>query len=252
MGYPSDLTTKQWNKIKHFFEKENRGKHFRTQNKRKLVNAVLYLNKTGCQWRQMPKDFPKWSTVRSFYQRAVKSGLWEKIRSAIVEETRVKAGRKAEPSYGLIDSKSVPTTSECDEVGFDGGKKVKGRKRHIVTDIMGNLLTVVVHAANIHDAVGGVEVMKSAFKKYPSLKGVCADDAYRKSFKETIEAMGLTVDISERIKPEWEILPKRWRVERSFAWMNGSRRLSKDYEINTISAENMTIISHISTLFKRF
>ena len=126
MGYPSDLSTKQWNKKKHFFENENRGKHLRTRKKRKLVNAVLYLNKTGCQWRQLPNDFPKRSTVSSFYQRAVKSGLWEKIRAALVEETRVKAGRKAAPSYSLIDSKSVATTGESEEVGIDGGKKSQG------------------------------------------------------------------------------------------------------------------------------
>lgn len=117
---------------------------------------------------------------------------------------------------------------------------------------MGNLLAVKIHAANIHDAVGGVDVMKDAFEKYPSLKGVCGDDAYRKSFKEVIEELGLTVDISEKINPSWEILPKRWRVERTFAWMEGSRRLSKDYAITTESAENMTIISHIATLLKRF
>ena len=129
---------------------------------------------------------------------------------------------------------------------------MKGRKRHIVTDIMGHLLAVKVHAANIHDAVGGVDVIKKAFAKYPSLKGVCGDDAYRKSFKEAIEKLGLAVDISERINPGWEILPKRWRVERTFAWMNNSRRLSKDYEITTISAENMLFVSHIATLLKRF
>ena len=123
MGYPSDLTTKQWNKIKHFFENEERGKHLRVHKKRKLVNAVRYVNKTGCQWRQLPKDFPSYSTVSSFYHRAIKSGLWEKILAALVAETRVKAGRKAKPSYSLIDSKSVKTTSESEEVGFDGGKK---------------------------------------------------------------------------------------------------------------------------------
>jgi len=121
-----------------------------------------------------------------------------------------------------------------------------------VTDIMGNLLAVKVHAANIHDAVGGVDVMKEAYRKYPTLLGVCGDDAYRKSFKEAIEKLGLTVDISEKINPGWEILPKRWRVERTFAWMEGSRRLAKDYEITTTSAENMTIISHITTLLNRY
>ena len=126
MGYPSDISTKQWNKIKHFFENENRGKHFQEHKKRKLLNAVRYLNKTGCQWRQLPKDFPPYSTVSSFYHRAVKSGLWEKICAELVAETRVKSGRKAEPSYSLIDSKSVKTTSESEEVGFDGGKKCEG------------------------------------------------------------------------------------------------------------------------------
>ena len=117
---------------------------------------------------------------------------------------------------------------------------------------MGNLLAVKFHAANIHDAVGGVDVMQEAYEKYPSLEGVCADDAYRKSFKEAIEALGLKVDISEKINSGWNILPKRWRVERTFAWMNWSRRLSKDYEYSTTSAENMTIISHIATLLNRY
>lgn len=117
---------------------------------------------------------------------------------------------------------------------------------------MGNLLAVKVHAANIHDTVAGGAVLAKAVLKYPTLKGVCADAGYRKTFEAEAAKLNLTVDISERIKPEWEILPKRWRVERTFGWMNGSRRLSKDYEITTESAENMTIISHIATLLKRY
>lgn len=118
---------------------------------------------------------------------------------------------------------------------------------------MGNLLTVVVHAANIHDTVAGGAVFEKALWKYPSIKGVCADAGYRKTFEDAVTALNRTVDISERIKASgWQILPKRWRVERTFAWMNHSRRLSKDYEITTKSAENMTMISHITTLLKRF
>lgn len=122
MRYESDLTTKQWNMIKAIFEEENRGRHLRVHNKRKLVNAVLYLNKTGCQWRQLPHDFPKYTTVSSFYQRAVKSGLWEKVLTLLVTKACKQAGRNAEPSYVLIDSQSVKTTSASEKRGIDGGK----------------------------------------------------------------------------------------------------------------------------------
>ena len=123
MAYPSDITTKQWQQIKHHFKGENRGKHFQKHTKRKLVNAVLYVEKTGCQWRQLPKDFPKWETVFSFYQRACKSGLWEKIMDEMVEKTRVNAKRNPSPTYGLIDSQSVKTTLASEQRGIDGGKK---------------------------------------------------------------------------------------------------------------------------------
>ncbi len=125
MKYESDLTTKQWNLIKGLFERENRGKHLRLHSKRKLINAVLYLNKTGCQWRQLPHDFPKYTTVSSFYQRAVKSGLWEKILALLVIKSRMQAGRNPQPNYSLIDSQSVKTTSASEERGIDGGKKRK-------------------------------------------------------------------------------------------------------------------------------
>jgi len=130
---------------------------------------------------------------------------------------------------------------------------VKGRKRHIVTDTMGNLLAVNVHAANIHDTKAGIEPAKAACKKYPSIKGFCADAGYRKTFVLLVlTILGLFVDISERITPKFEILPKRWVVERTFAWANHSRRLSKDYEIKTVYAENMFMISHLHTLIKRY
>ena len=123
MGYSSDLTDKQWSMIEPFFIGEKRGKHFQAHSKRDLVNAVLYLNKTGCQWRLLPNDFPQYATVWSFYRRAVISGLWEKIMGRLVEKSRVKAGRSVTPSYSLIDSQSVKTTSASEERGFDGVKK---------------------------------------------------------------------------------------------------------------------------------
>ena len=130
---------------------------------------------------------------------------------------------------------------------------MKGRKRHIVTDTMGNLLAINVHAANVHDTKSGIKPAKKAHKKYPAIKGFCADAGYRKTFVLLVMAiLGLFVDIVERIHPGFVVLPKRWVVERTFAWANHSRRLSKDYEIKTIYAENMFMISHLHTLLRRY
>lgn len=150
------------------------------------------------------------------------------------KKTRELAKRKSSPTYGIIDSKSVKTTSACEDRGIDGGKKIKGRKRHIVVDTMGNLLSIKVHAANVHDTKSGINPAKSAYKKYPTIIKFCGDAGYRKSFEEAVaEQLGLAVDISKRIKPEFEVLPKRWIVERTFAWSDNSRRLSKDFEIKS-------------------
>ena len=133
------------------------------------------------------------------------------------------------------------------------GEKTKGHKRHIVTDTMGNLLTVVVHAANIHDTKAGIIAAKRAVEKYPSIKRFCADAGYRKTFeKDVAELLGLSVDISKRITSQWQALPKRWVVERTLAWMNNSRRLSKDYEISILSSQAMCMISALRVLISRF
>lgn len=233
MTYPSDLTAKQWELIKHHFDTGNYGKS-RKHSQRDLLNAVLYIIKTGCQWRFLPKEYPPWKTVYSFYKRAKEKGIWKKMMEDLVKKSRLKMGRTADPSYSLLDSQSVKTTGKAVDRGMDGGKKIKGRKRHIVTDTQGHLLHVKVHAANTHDTVAGCEVFEKALEKYPSLKGVCADAGYRKTCVEfVINVLKKTIEISERITPGWAVLAKRWVVERTFAWLNHCRRLSKDYEIST-------------------
>ncbi|ULJ63753.1 transposase [Wielerella bovis] len=144
------------------------------------------------------------------------------------------------PTYAIIDSQSVKTAAVAQDKGFDGGKKIKGRKRHIAVDTMGNLLAVVVHAANIHDTKAGIFVAQKAFETYPSLKGFCADAAYCRTFEQNVQdELGLSVDISVKIKDvSWQVLPKRWIVERTFAWLGWSRRLAKDFEQTILSAEN--------------
>jgi len=132
-------------------------------------------------------------------------------------------------------------------------KKVKGRKRHIVVDTMGNLLAISVHAANIHDTKSGITPATKAYGKYSTMERFCGDEGYRKSFEIAVaEQLGLDVDISKRIKPEFEVLPMRWLIERTFSWANHSRRLSKDYEIKAGHEENMFMISHLHTLLRRY
>ena len=134
-----------------------------------------------------------------------------------------------------------------------GEKKIKGRKRHVVTDVCGNLLAIKVHAANIHDTKSGGTVFAEVLEKYPTIKGACGDAGYRKTFEAELAKLGITVDISAKIKPkEWQVLPKRWVVERTFAWANWSRILSKDYAIKTVYEENDFMISHLHTLLRRY
>ena len=173
--YPTDLTDAQWSEIEPLYS----GMRNRKWSKRELTNAVLYIVKTGCQWRQLPHDFPPYQTVYSFFSRGAKSGLWEKILAHLVEKIRKDAGKSAEPHYALIDSQSVKTVADNEKRGIDGGKKAKGRKRHAVIDTMGNLLGIVVHAANIHDTKSGILAAQKACKKYPSIQAFCADAGYR-------------------------------------------------------------------------
>ena len=185
----SDLTDKEWSTIEPIFTKAKKGKHLQKHSKRKLVNVVRYLSKTGCQWRMLPKDFPKYKTTSSFYQLATKNGLWEKITDTLVQMTRIESKRNATPSHALIDSQSTKTTSASEEREYDGGKKIKGHKRHLITDVMGNLLKVVVGATNVHDTVAGCEVFRSVLEKYPSILGVCGD-AGRGTFVGFVSSLG--------------------------------------------------------------
>jgi putative transposase len=160
-------------------------------------------------------------------------------------------GKEATPNYAIIDSQSVKTTSKSEQRGFDGGKKVKGRKRHILVDTIGNLLGVVVHAGNIHDTKAGILVVNKVMKIYPSIQAISADAGYRKTFeKDVLDNYDIPVDISTKINGEWKIIPKRWIVERNFAWMNNFRRLTKDFEITVKSAESFVKIAHIAQILR--
>ena len=192
----------------------------------------------------MPKDFPPWKTVYDHFSKWNKRGIWEKCLDRLTASHRLKEGRTALPSYGIIDAQSVKTQYASEERGIDGGKKVKGHKRHIVVDILGNLLYVRVHAANLSGTKSACEVLEGAASKFPSLKAFSGDAGYRGTAVDfTSTKLGMTLHISEKIEGKWVVLPKRWVVERTFSWLGHFRRLSKDFEILPATAENMIRIA---------
>ena len=163
-----------------------------------------------------------------------------------------KNDKAATPSYAIIDSQSVKTIISSEERGFDGGKNTKGRKRHIVVDTLGNLIQVIVHAANIHDTKGGCNLLQAAAEKCTSIKAFSSDEGYRGAAVRFVEDMlGLKLHISQKIKDAFAILPMRWVVERTFAWLGHYRRLSKDYEILKLTAENMVRIAMLRIMVAR-
>jgi len=244
MNYPSDLTDQEWEMIENFFVRSDPRGAKPKHDTRLIINAILYLVKGGVQWRMLPKDFPPWQTVYDHYRDWSTRGIWEKILHFLNEEHRKKQGRKAKPSYGIIDSQSVKTQYGSEERGIDGGKKVKGHKRHIVVDSLGNLLHVQVHAANIHDTKAGCKVFKETQKKWPSIEAYSGDAGYSGTAVNYVEqVLQLKLHISKKIKDDFAVLPKRWIVERTLAWMGNFRRLAKDFEILVERAENLIQIA---------
>ena len=252
--YPSNLTDRQWQVIRQLLpQKKKLGR--KPIDRRLIVNAIFYVVRTGCQWRMLPNDFPKWSTVYGIFWRWRNDGTWEKIHDALRKKVRLAVGKKPTPTAAIIDSQSIRSAEGGAERGYDAGKKITGRKRHLAVDTLGMILTVVVHAASFQDQDGARQVFKKLKEKFSRLKVIFGDSAYgrsglpawvKKSFGWILQTVLRPVGIKGFV-----VLPKRWIVERTFAWLGRYRRHSKDYEKTTESSEALTYIAMTALMSKR-
>jgi putative transposase len=221
------------------------------------LDGIFYVNRTGCQWRYLPKSFGHWNTVYSYFNRWSKAGTWSCIMEHLRHQERTRQGRAEEPSTGCVDSQSVKTITYGDSRGFDGGKKVKGRKRHILVDTLGLLVMVTVTAANVGDRDGLMQLLTTYFRGgVKRLRKLWVDDGYSGApLRHWVRALKKThkidLDVSGRIGPGFKVVAKRWVVERTFGWLNLRRRLSKDYEVLTPNSEAMIQVAFITILIRR-
>jgi putative transposase len=255
--YATDVTDEQWALIEPLIPPAKHGGAPRTVNMRLIFNTILYINKAGCQWAMLPKDLAKRSTTFDYFSAWKKDGTWQKVMDSLRRQVRTEAGRQAEPQKAAIDSQTVKGSEAGGPRGYDGGKKINGRKRHIIVDTMGLLLVVLVTSANIDDGTGAPEVLKRLSEAHKSrLDEIRGDNKYNnRSLDRYVEQSKARYKITVVERPAGVQglvhLPYRWVVERTNAWNGKYRRNSKDYERTPSSSEAMVKVSTIHLMLNR-
>lgn len=255
LAYRSDLTNAQWKLLAPHLPGAKPGGRPRTLNMREVCNAIFYLIRNGCQWRDLPHDLPKWQSVYSYFRAWSRDGTWQKLNDLLRVQLRKQAGRHEQPSAGSIDSQSVKTAGAADEKGFDGGKKVKGRKRTILVDTMGLLLSVCVHSAGRSDHAGLTLLAFFCASCWSCLRLIWVDSTFGgKDFIAKVKyRYGWNLEVVKRSDDAkgFVLVPKRWVVERTFSWFGHFRRLSKDYEYLPTRSEAMIYAAMVHLMLRR-
>ena len=252
-AYPSDLSDGEWELLAPLLPDPGGGRP-RTTDLREVLNALRYLTRTGCGWRHLPHDFPPEGTVRDYFHLWRRTGVWQTIHDTLRRGVRVHAGRNPEPSAAIIDSQSVKATRTTGSRGYDAGKKINGRKRHLLVDTLGLLLAVVVHVASVQDRDGAKLVFAKCCHTLSGLQLVWADGGYAGQLVNwTDQICHWKLEIVKRSDQTkgFVILPRRWVVERTISWVNNHRRLSKDYECWPETSETMIHLVMIDVMLHR-
>jgi putative transposase len=248
----NELTDSQWQFMSNILEDKRKRRH----SLRTIINAIFWINATGCQWRNMESKYPAWQTIFYHFTRLKDLGIWEQLLDSLVTEARIKAGREASPSLLAVDSQSVKKVQFiAEETGIDGGKLINGRKRTLVVDKLGLPFAIKVTAANVSDNQAGILAVEQLKGKVPRLKKIAVDAGYKNAFRENVETnFKCEVEIAQKPESAQGFIPEknRWQVERSFGWLNFRRRLFRDVEKTIASAEAMLQIAFISIILNRF